>query len=272
MNIVEAYQKYKKQFIILISGFSGCGKTYLAKNIERDFKIKRINLTSYYKDDYNQTMEMRSDDGNVNVIDWDNPDAVNWDKFNNDINDLIKQNIGVVVSGFGFYDDKINFTPDIHIHIKISKEKLLDYRDKNIDDQEKNQDIKDQKLQLQILNRMSYPHYLKSIVGEKNAKIHRFINASELDLDKLYDTTFEFIIDRIEKFLYRDKQDKRIDNVSEDNIVDVNIDSRNRLGLRGETNNNFTNKRNTRGFRLHRPRRLSKKSSKKSSKNKSKKS
>ena len=37
VNVVEAYIKLNSQLIILISGFSGSGKTLLAKNIEKDF-------------------------------------------------------------------------------------------------------------------------------------------------------------------------------------------------------------------------------------------
>jgi uridine kinase len=213
MNVFEAYLKQKKQFIILISGFSGSGKTLLAKNIARDFKINNINLNDYYKDDFDETMEMKTEDGNVNVVDWDNPDAVDWDRFNKDVEVIKDKKEGVVISGFGFYDDKITFKPDMNIHIKITKEKLLDNRQKFLEENEgsKLNHIKDMKLELQILNRMSYPHYIKSIAGTENAKIYKFINAGEMDNDKIYDVAFEYIIDRIEKYLYTDKLNKSED-------------------------------------------------------------
>ena len=49
MNIVEAYIKKRKQLIILISGFSGCGKTVIAKNISKDFNISFLNLNNFMK-------------------------------------------------------------------------------------------------------------------------------------------------------------------------------------------------------------------------------
>jgi adenylate kinase family enzyme len=241
MNVLEAYIKYKKQFIILVSGFSGSGKTLLAKNIERDFKVKYINLNNYYKEDYNVTMEMKTEEGSVNVVDWDNPDAIDWDKFNKDVEELIEKKEGVVISGFGFYDDKIKFKPDMHIHIKISKDKLLENRHKFLEENEghKLNELKDTKLELQILNRMSYPHYIKSIAGTGNGKIHKFINASEMDNDKIYDSSFEYIIDRIEKFLYTDKMEKRADQ-SGDTVSD-SFDNRSRMapGKFGRRDRNY---------------------------------
>ena len=40
INIVHKYIKDNAQLIILISGFSGCGKTLFAKSIAKDFDIK----------------------------------------------------------------------------------------------------------------------------------------------------------------------------------------------------------------------------------------
>lgn len=49
MNVVEAYIKFRGQLVVLVSGLSGSGKTEIARNIERDFKLKFINLNDYYK-------------------------------------------------------------------------------------------------------------------------------------------------------------------------------------------------------------------------------
>jgi uridine kinase len=42
MNVAEVYNKYNTQLIIIISGLSGSGKTELANNISKLFKIKMI--------------------------------------------------------------------------------------------------------------------------------------------------------------------------------------------------------------------------------------
>ena len=65
VNIVEKYIQNKDQLIILISGFSGSGKTLLAKNIERDFKLNFLNLNDFYKKDY------------INIVDLGNNIKVN---------------------------------------------------------------------------------------------------------------------------------------------------------------------------------------------------
>jgi uridine kinase len=52
MNIVEAYIKFNKGLIIVVSGISGCGKTTLARDIERDFNLKLIDQYDYYLEKY----------------------------------------------------------------------------------------------------------------------------------------------------------------------------------------------------------------------------
>ena len=121
VNIVEKYIQNKDQIIILISGFSGSGKTLLAKDIERDFKISFLNLNDFYKKDYINIVDLGND---IKVNDWDNPDAVDWESFNSKVKELKN----VVVSGFGFPNDCIDFKPDFHIYLKISKQKLLENR------------------------------------------------------------------------------------------------------------------------------------------------
>ena len=62
MNIVEKYAEINGGILILISGLSGTGKTKLAKNIARDFKIDIINENKYC-DKNNITIEGRSAGG-----------------------------------------------------------------------------------------------------------------------------------------------------------------------------------------------------------------
>ena len=103
MNVLEAYIKFNKQLIILLSGFSGSGKTLLARNIQRDFKLEFINLNNYYKEDYNKVVDLGHD---IKVIDWDDPDAIDWDKFNEKVNSV--KDKGVICCGFGFPLDRLN--------------------------------------------------------------------------------------------------------------------------------------------------------------------
>lgn len=195
MNIVEAYIKKKGQLIILISGFSGSGKTTLAREIERDFKIKFVNLNDFFKESYNEVVDLGHD---IKVIDWDNPDAINWDKFNETIDK--EKASGIVVSGFSFPADKLKFEYDFHINVYIKKDKLIEKRQKYLDENKDNplNEINDERTQLLIINNLTFKHFLAS--KDKNAYI---IDSSELTPDDIYDKIFEHIKNRIEKYLYR---------------------------------------------------------------------
>jgi shikimate kinase len=197
MNVVDAYLKKKLQLIILISGFSGSGKTLLARQIERDFKVKFINLNSYLKEDYTKTVELTE---TLKIIDWDSPDAIDWNKFNNDINE--HKHKGVVVSGFGFLSDKLEFKQDFHIHLKIDKDQLMKNRKEFLEENKDNKlyEISDEKTQMLILNKISYPHYLKYL---DSLKIDKFIIAKEKTPDDVYDETFNYLIKEIEGVVYK---------------------------------------------------------------------
>lgn len=196
MNVVEAYIKYNSQLIILISGFSGSGKTLLAKNIQRDFKIKFLNLNDFFKSDYSKTVDLGYD---TRVVDWDNPEAVDWDKFNNEVNQV--KDKGVVISGFGFPNDMLKFKLDYHIHLRLSKEKLIKNRHDYLDENKDNplNEIKNTKLEMLILNNLSFKHFMNL----KDKSTYTFkIDATEQTPDETYDHVFNYLIENIQKNVY----------------------------------------------------------------------
>lgn len=205
MNIVEAYIKLKKQLIILISGISGTGKTKLAKNISNLFKLKFINLNQYCNKDYNATIKLGS---GIEVINWYSDDIYDWDKFNEDVNKNYSS--GIVIAGVAFPKDKIKFTPDFHLQIKLSKQNLIKRRDEYLD--EHNEDCQeigrniDKSIENIIFNQLTFPYYLDVT---SRSIITKFINANEyselnnLEYDeKLYDEAFDYLIKQIERILY----------------------------------------------------------------------
>ena len=203
MNVVEAYIKFNEQLIILISGFSGSGKTLLGRNIQRDFKLTFINLNDYYKEDYNNIVDLGHD---IKVIDWDHPDSIDWDKFNEKVN--ADKKTGVVCVGFGFPEDKLKFTPNFHIRIDIPKQRLIEMRHKYLDENKDNKlnDFKDSRTELMILNKLSYPHYEE--IKNKSKYTYKFslFDKENLTLeeipDKMYDDVFNYLISQIEKKIY----------------------------------------------------------------------
>jgi len=194
MNIVEAYIKKFGQLIILVSGFSGSGKTTLAREIERDFKIKFVNLNDFFKEGYNDVVDLGHD---IKVIDWDNPNAINWEKFNETI-EKEKQS-GIVVSGFSFPADRLKFKYNFHINVYIKKDKLIEKRQKYLEENTDNplNEISDERTQLMILNNLTFKHFLAT--KDNNAYV---IDSSELTPDEIYDKIFEYIIKGIKKVVY----------------------------------------------------------------------
>lgn len=198
-TIIEAYIKFNKKLIILISGLSGSGKGKLSRELERDFKLKRINLDNYYRTDYKNIVTLSD---KVAINDWDNPDAIDWDAFNNDVNKLAPN--GIIVTGMYFIKDRLNFSADFHINIKISRENLLEKRHiflekkKNIERYRELYLIKGTPTETLVLNELTYKHYNDAI---KKSNINKFFNINNKTIDELYDQVFDYIIRYIQQSL-----------------------------------------------------------------------
>lgn len=202
VNIVEAYLKYKGQCIILISGFSGSGKTTVAKFLASLFKFKFINLNHYHipKEAYDIEKNYVILKNDSKVLNWDNIyESVNWEKLNNDIDSFKTQ--GVILCGFGFPKSLLKFNPDYHLHIKISKQNLLknreDYYDRN-----KMVDI-DREFEKTILNQITFPLYLK--IAE-DSTIDKYINANDVSEDKIKEETFSYLMFAMNEWLKHNVQ------------------------------------------------------------------
>lgn len=194
MNIIEAYIKFNGSLIILISGLSGSGKTKLAKSIERDFKLKFIDIENYCKKDFDKKVEIS---GGKTIIDWDDINSFDWEKINKTIEE--NKSKGIVVSGPYFTTDVLTEKIDFHIHIKISKQLLIDTRKEFIEsaeNKEKYEDIKG--MENVIVNQITYPHYLEYL---KKSKIDKFINSKDMSQDQIYDESANFLFFKIEQYL-----------------------------------------------------------------------
>jgi ABC-type dipeptide/oligopeptide/nickel transport system ATPase component len=203
MNIVEEYINRNKQIVILISGFSGSGKSVLARSLLKDinrnnkkYQFTFLNLNDFYKsdDEYKNIVEV----GDLKVVDWDDPDAINWVGFNKEVN-KIKSN-GVIVSGFAFPKDKLEFEVDFHIHLKISKDDLIknrvEYANEKLDDKTSRISEIGEDIEKRILNKVTFPHYLKSL---ETSVINKFINIKYDSLKEAYDEMFDYIMAIIKK-------------------------------------------------------------------------
>lgn len=199
MNIVEAYIKFNNQLIILVSGLSVSRKTYISRLIADLFKIKYINLNNYYKDksDITENYELPN---NSKIVNYYTNNAIDWDKFNKDINKY-KEN-GVIVSGLTFPTDNLKFKANYHVNLSQNKQDYIKKREEFIT-KHKDKYIEDYKLLTEnldkyIVNQLIYPYVLNS---KKENNISDTYYISDMDFDTVYDKVFDSIINYIKKEL-----------------------------------------------------------------------
>ena len=95
----------------------------------------------------------------------------------------------------------LKFKPNFHIHIKISKDNLIKLRQTYLELQDDSKLITaDEELQRRILNKISFEHNLK---GLERSKPHKFIQM-ELNGQSAYDEIFSYLVESIEKDVYKD--------------------------------------------------------------------
>ena len=118
-NIVQTYINYKKSFVLLMSGISCCGKKIVAKAVVRDFGVQTnilyVNLDSFINKSFNKQVTLRDEDKTLQIIDWDDIDAYDWDAFNKHISDIDKATNGIVIVGSYFPKNKISFSYDFRM-------------------------------------------------------------------------------------------------------------------------------------------------------------
>jgi uridine kinase len=196
MNIIDAYKNKFGNFIVLISGLSGTGKTKVAKTLATELNLKFINLSNYYDVDKLKEIELPN---NIKVKNWFSTDIINWNKLNEDINAMKE---GVIVTGIGFPEEKINEKQLIHIHIKIPKEDLLKKR-ADFKKEHKTEDI-DKETEKIIMEKYTYPFYEKIT---KEGRINKFINIKEMSEEKILDDVFNILMKIVQDKLYKESKD-----------------------------------------------------------------
>lgn len=198
MNIIEAYIKFNKQLVIIISGMNGSGKNTAAKNISKLFKLELIDLHDYINDNFSNIIKL-PDGTNYNNINTN--ELYDWSKFNKYVND--NKYKGLIITGELFPEDYTEFNFDYHIQIKLSKKNLFNRRIYNL--KKKGIDIY-VKREKYIFNEFTYPYYLNET---EKSEINKFINANNLtNLNNdeyneiIYDLCYDYLIKYIESKLY----------------------------------------------------------------------
>lgn len=207
-TIVEAMTTFNKQNIILFSGLFGTHKTSLGKFIAKLYKFEFVNLAKFF-----YPMEVFDKEENYvklsdgsKVLPWDDIyKSVDWDKFNKKMNDVAPH--GVVAVGIGFPASKIKFKPDFHIHLKVSKEKVME----NISLFVKTHQYKIEhtpEINTLIFNRITFPIYIRA--RNESPNITRYVNVTDLTFGKLKDDIHPYLLRIIDKWLK--DHDKNNDN------------------------------------------------------------
>jgi uridine kinase len=203
MNIVEAYIKFNKELIILLSGLSGSGKSSVASMVSDDFKIKKIDIESYCIKDNDKTVMLTDENGNkLEVTDWDHIDAYDWNKINEEVNKH-KEN-GVIVCGPYFPTTVLKFKPSFHIDIKLSKQILIEKRHKYIKEHLKEcpffEKIYDTPFERIMINKITYSHYVEY---RQLSKINHMIDVNDISKtpEDIYDNVFDFLIEKIQEYI-----------------------------------------------------------------------
>jgi hypothetical protein len=208
-NIIGAFLKYNRQLVIFISGLSGTNKSKISQNLSKELDINYLNTRDFIDKDKFEEVELPNGD---KVKIWK---EYKWDDLIKDINK--EKEKGVIVSGEYFPKDKFSdIKVDLHLHIKLNKQNIINKRLEYIHSQneENKKNFYSDNTESLIINQIIYPEYLESF---QKSQINRFINANEYyELkeneynEKVTDRLFDEIIKYIVEFLKNKNLDKYI--------------------------------------------------------------
>lgn len=185
MNILQAYIKKNKQFILLVLGMPCTSKSKIAKELVIDLGLPLVNINDYLIQDKYIDKEI---DG-VKFKLYEHPDNYDWEKLDKDVNKL-KSN-GIVLYGNYIDKEKISFEPDFVLFFSMGlnlcktllvSKKLLPY---NLDDEK----VKT------YFTKVFNPVYDEL---KEKIKINKFYNIKEqTSFDSLYDEVFDYVMSLI---------------------------------------------------------------------------
>lgn len=193
MNVVEAYYKFKGQLVLVVSGMSGCGKSKIAKMIATAFGLKFVDQFKFYKKDFTN---MVNGPENIQVQDFNTDDAIDWEKFNEEVVGT-ESGPGVVISAFSLPKTHINFTIDYHIHLSMTKQKCIEKREAYYTKKPQKAPKIDIKLEKWIFNHLTYPYYLNT---KKLMSIDKIINITDMNEEEIYDIVWDEFINFINNY------------------------------------------------------------------------
>ena len=207
MNVIDAYNKKYGNIVIYVIGMYGSRKTQFANTLAKD-----LNFVHVSRDDY---VENDIDNKDTNNVDID--DNINWDK----LKSFISSNKNVIVSGSSLPPEKLDVYSHFAVHIKISKQKMIDARIDFLKKHDMLKDDSEEKIK-KIMDTVTYPYYLDAL---KTNKINKFINGNDMKDSQIEDELFSSVINFIEKKLYKDSTTVTYDDKAKQ-YVTINDDNK----------------------------------------------
>lgn len=188
-NILDEYILRNKQIIILILGLPCSNKSFFAKELSADMKLRCININNYLID--NKFIKEKVNGMILKM--YEHPDNYNWEELNKIINKYKKD--GIILYG-NYIDIKkinfdINFTFFINMNNALCKKILLE--NKMLPYEEDNDKVN-----------LYFKNYLNPLYDDlkKNIKINKFFNMKEdISIEELYDNLWNILMELIQTSL-----------------------------------------------------------------------
>jgi len=193
ITVLDAYFKVYGQFILAISGISGCNKKRVAQELSKYFNAKLIDQFDYYKKDYEEIITVSDKDNQIDIVNWDNNDAIDWDRFNEDVKKY-SETSKIIILGFNLHSELIKFKIDYHIYLNVSKNECIKKRLKHLSkDPDGNSTdhklIKNNLFEYKMYN-ITFPHNDEII---KEMKINKFVKTANLDTETIANIIWELV-------------------------------------------------------------------------------
>lgn len=169
--------------IIVISGFSGAGKSFHGKRLARERGWYYLDLDDFYK---SKKPDVTLSNGRK-VKNWDCLEALDIHAFQKRIEEMKKlPNFrGLVITGFALRTDVLGISPDLHLHLSIDKETSIVRRKHKF----RNYSRKKFEMEKKILDEVAYPFYLETL---QKSKIDHFIDGTGQP-EEIYQEILSFI-------------------------------------------------------------------------------
>jgi len=193
ITVLDAYYKVYGQFILAISGLSGCNKRSVARELSKYINAKLIDQYDYYKQNFSEIITISGKDNSIDIVNWDSDDAIDWDKFNKDVIEYSKTS-KVIILSVNLKTSLIKFNVDYNVYLNVNKsdcvKKRLKILEKSTDEDSDDRKLFKNNLFETKMYNVTFPYNEKTI---KETKINKFIKISDMNAETIADVIWELV-------------------------------------------------------------------------------